>query len=154
MENTNFDILDATPEDLLIFEGFKPINAGHARLALGIEIDKDKSNRPAVRIKLKLVEMIAPADPTEEMVEPGHETTIFYSLFTKDGKPNQMGQGQLRELVEVLRPVFGQEGSTNREILEASQGAEITAVLKVRTNKDDPDQKSNTIKSGSIQIAQ
>lgn len=153
MENTNFDILDATPEDLLIFEGFKPINAGHVKFSLATEIKKDKSNRDAVHLTLTLLEIIAPADPSEVLVEPGHKTTIFYSLYTKEGKANQMGQGQLRELLEVLRPVFGSEGATNREIIEASNGAELEAVLKVRVNKDDPDQKSNTIKQGSIKIA-
>ena len=152
-QNDNFDILDATPEDLLIFEGFQPINAGHVKVSLKPEIDKDSNGRPAVRLTLTLLEFIAPANPEEKLVEQGHKTTIFYSLYKKDGKPNQVGQGQLRQVVEVLRPVFGQEGSTNREILEASAGAEMECVLKVRVNKDDPDMKSNTIKDGSLKLA-
>ncbi len=146
----NFDILDASVEDLLIFEGFKPINAGTHRLRIKNEIFKDKQQRDAVRTTLELLEIIELADTTETPVELGHKTTISYSLYTKEGKPNQIGQGQLRDLLEVLKPVFG--GANNRELIENSNGAEIIATLKVRTNKQDPDQKSNEIKKGSIRI--
>lgn len=144
-----FDILDGNVDDLLDWSGFQPINGGKHRVKLSCTIDGEGKESRA-RISMELLETLELTNQDEGVQEPGHKSSTMYNMYSKkDGKPNQIGQGQLKSILQALRPTFG--GDTPREILANSEGAEVIVVLKVRKNKDDPDQKSNEIKS--IEVA-
>ena len=142
MSDVNFDLLDSSVEDLAELEGFAPIPAGTHRLAIGWET-KDINGKPSVILKMEVLETLEMANVAEEAPEAGKKADVAFMLLKDNGEPNTMGQGQLRSVIESLKETF--EGSTTRETMEASEGAEVIATLKIRANKNDPDQKFNNI---------
>jgi len=143
MSEVNFDLLDTSIDELADLKGFEPIPAGSHRLQ--ISWDKKAINDvPSVILKLKVMETLEMANSNEEEPEVGKEADIAFMMLTKDGEPNEISQGQLKEVLKVLREAVG--GDTANEIMEASDGAEVCATLKIRTNKNDPDQKFNQIR--------
>ena len=142
MTDVNFDLLDSSVEDLAELEGFAPIPAGTHRLAIGWET-KDINGKPSVILKMEVLETLEMANTNEEPPEAGKKADVAFMLLKDNGEPNTMGQGQLRSVIESLKETF--EGSTTRETMEASEGAEVIATLKIRANKNDPDQKFNNI---------
>ena len=142
MSDVNFDLLDSSVEDLAELEGFAPIPAGTHRLAIGWET-KDINGKPSVILKLEVLETLEMANTNEEPPAAGKKSDVAFMLLKDDGEANTMGQGQLRAVIESLVESFG--GDTTRETMEASEGAEVIATLKIRANKNDPDQKFNNI---------
>tara|TARA_B100002003_G_scaffold237838_1_gene255398 strand:- start:423 stop:869 length:447 start_codon:yes stop_codon:yes gene_type:complete len=143
MSEVNFDLLDTSIDELADLKGFEPIPAGSHRLQ--ISWDKKAINDvPSVILKLKVMETLEMANSNEEEPEVGKEADIAFMMLTKDGEVNEISQGQLKEVLKVLREAVG--GDTPNEIMEASDGAEVCATLKIRANKNDPDQKFNQIR--------
>ena len=142
MSDVNFDLLDSSVEDLAELEAFTPIPAGTHRLSIGWET-KDINNKPSVILKMEVLETLEMANTNEEAPAAGKKADVAFMLLKDDGTPNTMGQGQLRAVIESLVESFG--GDTTRETMEASEGAEVVATLKIRVNKNDPDQKFNNI---------
>jgi hypothetical protein len=144
MSDVNFDLLDSSIDELADLESFSPIPAGTHRLAIEWET-KEVNDMPGVVMKLTVLETVEMADSSEEPPEPGKQADILFLLKKADGEPNTMGQGQLKEVLAILREQHG--GDTARETMDNTNGAEIVATLKVRVNKKDPDQKFNQIKT-------
>ena len=142
MSDVNFDLLDSSVEDLAELEGFAPIPAGTHRLAIGWET-KDINGKPSVILKMEVLETLEMANVSDEAPDPGKKSDVAFMLTKDNGEANTMGQGQLRAVIESLAESFG--GDTTRETMEASEGAEVVATLKIRANKNDPDQKFNNI---------
>lgn len=144
-----FDILDGNIDDLMDWSGFQPILGGKHRVKLSCSIDGEGKTSRA-RVSMELLETLELANSEETAQEPGHKSSTMYNMYKKaDGSPNQIGQGQLKQILKALRPTFG--GDTPREILANSEGAECIVVLKVRVDRNDADNKSNEIKS--IEVA-
>jgi hypothetical protein len=147
-----FNLLDSSVDDLADLEKFTPIPAGSHRLRLEWSFPEHDTD-VVVQLKLTVVETLEMANSAEETPEPGKTGNIRFALQKKDGtplldkngKPNTFGQGQLKEVIAVLQPTFG--GATVREVIDASQGAEVVCTLKVRASKNDPDAKFNEIKA-------
>ena len=142
MPDVNFDLLDSSVEDLAELEAFTPIPAGTHRLSIGWET-KEINSKPSVILKMAVIETLEMANVNEEAPEAGKKADVAFMLLKDDGSDNTMGQGQLRSVIESLRETF--EGDTTRETMEASEGAEVVATLKIRVNKNDPEQKFNNI---------
>lgn len=147
------NLLDSTIDELADLERFTPIPAGTHKLRLEWSYPEDE-HKVIVQLKMTVVETLEMANSNEVVPEPGKSGNIRFPLQNKDGtpiiseksgKPMTMGQGQLKEVVAILQPVFG--GDTLREVLSNSQGGEVIATLKVRASKDDPDVKFNEIKA-------
>lgn len=145
LDNNDLDILDMNIDDLADFVGFLPIPAGRARIVLTSKIDDSDKAKPMVRLEMELKEMLEASNAADVIPEVGHKSSVSFFLKKKDGKANEMAVGQLKAILKVLQPVFG--GDSARQILENSGGAECDVVLKVKVNKEDPDQKFNIIKS-------
>lgn len=143
MSDVNFDLLDGSIDELADLEAFSPIPAGTHKVSIKWDT-KAINEKPAVTMKMTVLETIEMASSTEEPPEAGKEADMAFILTKDDGEPNTMGQGQLKEILSTLRETFG--GDTGRETMEASDGAEVMVTLKVRASKNDPDQKFNGIK--------
>lgn len=143
MSEVNFDLLDGSIDELADLEAFSPIPAGTHKISIKWDT-KDINGKPAVTLKMKVLETIEMASSSEEPPEAGKEADVAFILTKDDGEPNTMGQGQLKEIAMTLRETFG--GDSVKEIMENSDGAEVMATLKVRASKNDPDQKFNNIK--------
>ena len=107
-------------------------------------------------------EVLELSNPTKDTApEPGKKVNFRFPIEMRDGtpiitqkgpnagKPMLFGQGQLKEVLAVLRETFG--GSSPSEIMNASDGAEVAMTVAVKADKDDPDMKFNQIKS--VQLA-
>lgn len=147
------NLLDSSVEELADLEKFTPIPAGSHRVRLDWSFPEHETD-VVVQLKLTVVETLEMASSAEQAPEPGKSGNIRFPLQRKDGtpiisqksgKPMTMGQGQLKEVIAVLQPTFG--GSTVKEVIDNSQGAEVVATLKVRKNPNDPDQQFNEIKA-------
>ena len=146
------NLLDSTVDDLADLEKFTPVPAGTHKFQ--IEFKKtDSTEFLEIRMGLKVTETIEMKDSSQEPPEPGKETSQLFRLANADGSPIQgnngkimtFGQGQLKEVLLQLQPVFG--GNTLQEVMDNANGGTVIAAVGIRPNKNDPDQLFNTIKA-------
>lgn len=149
------NLLDATLEDLADLKKFTPFPNGSFRTQIKWEFPED-DEVVVVALKLKNLENLeVPGVAEEDLPEVGKEATFWMRLQNKDGTPllwadgtpNTQDQGRLKEILSVLAPIFNPDGTlTVRELIQASEGAEVLVTLKVKPSKKDPDVKFNEIK--------
>lgn len=147
-----FDLLDESLDNLADLEKFEPFPAGSHQVSIGWK-EESINELPAIRLEMTMVESLELANSTDAIPEPGKKVGILFMLKYKDRQtndivPNKVGQGQVKEILHALRETFG--GSSPREIMAASEGANVAVTLKVRPKKDDPDQKFNTVKAITV----
>lgn len=150
------NLLDATLEDLADLKKFEPLPVGSYKMGIKWDFPAD-DEFVIVQLALEVREVLEIPGVTEEAYpEVGKSATFYMRIQRKDGEPmlwpsgevNDVDQGRLKEVLLALAPVFNPDGTlTNREMIEASQGAEVLVGLKIRPNKKDPDQKFNVLKS-------
>lgn len=148
-------LLDSNLEDLADLQKFEPLPKGSYRLSVSWTLP-DNDEFVIVQLKLSMLEVLAiPGLEEENYPAVGKAATFYMRLQRKDGEPmvwkdgtaNNQDQGRFKEVLKALAPVFNPEGTlTNREMMEASEGAEVIATLGVRASKQDPDSKFNEIK--------
>ncbi len=140
------DLLDGTVDDLADMPQFKPFPVGSYQLKLGFE-EKEigESKIPSVEMKMTLIAVGELEDPNAEAPKPGDSQNVLFMLQTKEGKTNEIGQGQMKEVLQVLAPAFP-EVKKMRELLKVANGVEVLAVLGQRQDKNDKDKKYNTLK--------
>lgn len=153
--NDILNLLDATLDDLADLKKFEPFPAGSYRFQMSWEFPED-DEVVIVVMRLKNLECIeVPGVADEERPEVGKEATFWMRLQNKDGtaltwpdgSANTQDQGRLKEILTVLSPLFNPDGTlNNRQLIEASEGAEVLATLKVKASKKDKDNKFNEIK--------
>lgn len=154
----SFSLLDSSIDELADLEKFTPIPAGTHKLTFNWS-KPDDEEKVIVALKMTVVETLEMANSSEPEPEPGKTSNMRFTLSMKDGspvmsqsgKPNLFGQGQLKEILLALQPVFG--GATLQEVMDNSEGAEVIATLKVRPSKNDPDNKFNEIKAILVDTA-
>ena len=142
MSDVNFDLLDQSVEDLVELEGFEPFPPGTYRLSIDFA-EKEVNDKPAVEFSFVNRETIELANLNDTAPEPGKTGSILYMLYKSDGEPNEVGQGQLRELLGVLRESFG--GDSSRDVMRSAKGAEAICTLKVRKDRKDKDRAYNSL---------
>lgn len=128
------NLLDSTLDDLADLPEFKPFPPGAHRVTIQLE-SKEINKKPAVELKMKLLETMELSDASAEPLEPGAETNCLFILKNNDGSANEISQGQLKNVLIALRDGLGVQG-TNREIMEAGNGTECLVVTKLRENKN------------------
>lgn len=153
------DLLDGKLEDLADLQKFEPFPAGSYRFQQSWEFPED-DEIVIVAYKLKLLEVLDCPNVAEDKIpQVDKECTFWMRLQHKDGSPltwdngdpNTQDQGRLKEILTVLAPLFNPDGSlTNRQLIEASEGGEVIATLKVKASKKDKDVKFNEIKTMAI----
>ena len=131
----NDDLLDSTLDDLADLPEFKPFPPGSYKVTVHFE-EKEINKKPAVELKMKLRDIIEVPEIPEDgkLPEPGKaETQLLFILRNDDGSKNEISQGQLKKVLQILQPAFG--GNTPREIMAAANGAEVGVVLKTKFDK-------------------
>jgi|SRR5690606_25351307 len=142
MSNVNFDLLDASVEDLVELEAFEPFPPGTYRVVIDFS-EKDVNDKPSVEFGFKCQEVIELSEATATPPEVGKTGSILYMLYTANGEVNSVGQGQLRELLSTLRESVG--GDTSREVMANAKGVSAVVTLKVRQDKKDKDRFYNSL---------
>lgn len=129
------NLLDATLDDLADMPEFKPFPAGAHRCTIKWDYTKAVGNQKGVEIKLTALETIELTNADETPVKAGDTSNMLFMFKKKDGSANEIAQGKWKELLAPLQAHFGT--ATNRETMDASQGAEVIAITKIRTDKSD-----------------
>ncbi len=130
------DLLDADLNDLADLPESKPFPPGAYQVSLEFA-SKEINKKPAVEMKMKLVQVLEFAEGAEpeKPLEPGKaESNMLYILKNNDGTANEIAQGQLKKIMQVLQPVVG--GSSTREIMTAAKGTVVTVILKTKEDKE------------------
>lgn len=130
-KETEFNVdalLDGTLDDLADLPAFEPYRAGTHVVQINIEGPIKVNNHPSFKLKMKLIETKELADSNETAQAPGTEAEV---LFPMD---NEYGQGGFKKVLAGLNETF--QKKSNREIIEAAQGAECLVITTVRGNKD------------------
>lgn len=130
------DLLDGTLDDLADVPSFKPFPAGAHVCKLGWEI-KQIGVSPAVELKLTYVSTAELSNDSDTMPTPGDTTSTAFILKTKEGKKNELAEGQWKEILNSLKE-GGIEGNTPKELMAASEGLEVLVVTTIRLDKRDP----------------
>lgn len=133
------DLLDMTLDDLADMPEFKPFPIGGYILALEFS-EKKINDIDSVELKLTVVEIAELNNPEDVPPKAGDSTNVLFMLKKKDdnGKlvKNELGQGQLKEILKVLAPAFP-DAKTPREIMNAAKGFNVMGITNIRENKKD-----------------
>lgn len=128
------DLLDATLDDLADVPEFKPFPVGTHQCTLEIA-SKVIAEKAAVEWKLTLIETIELANPEATPAKAGDTCSGAFIFTTKDGKPNELAQGQFKEMLRPLQAHFGT--ATNRQTMEAANGCTVAVTMSQREGKND-----------------
>lgn len=134
----NFDLLDATLDDLADLPQQSPFPAGCHVATMFISLPTPKpGKKQGVMVKFKYKESKELTDVTAVPPNPGDEALMFISLYKKDGTTNDIGQGQLKMLLKPLADA-GLSGSP-RELIEAAKpGIDVVIVNTVGEYNGNP----------------
>ena len=131
------NILDATLDDLADAPSTEIFPEGAHKVSFDSKIDDKKLQ---VQITFTYIEPLEIADPTAVPPAAGDKNFLFISLRKKDGTANEIGQGELKNVVKALSERF--PGNSTREILESAKAAEVAVVTKIKKgNEQYPDDK-------------
>lgn len=139
-DQSNIDIdsiLDSQLDDLADLPEFGTYPAGSHKVIINWE-KKTVNNHPSVELKMKAVETLELANPTDAPLVPNAEGSVLFML------DNEFGQGALKALLKPLAVETG-EGSLSG-IMNASNGMEVTVVTNIRQNKDKTQSYTNVKK--------
>jgi len=121
-------LLDANLDDLADLPEFGTYPPGAHKVSIKWE-SKTVNNHPCLELQMVAIETEELANPeADQPLVAGAQGSVLYML------DNEFGQGNLKRTIKPLASSTGL--SSLREIIEASNGMEVTVVTKVRQNKD------------------
>lgn len=129
---TNIDsLLDSTLDDLADLPEFKVFPAGAYNGQIELAVKKMGDNM-GIELKFTNQETVELSDPTQEAPAVGATTSVGFLLN------NEFGQGALKKVLASLKEGLQiPDGTSTREIMEASKGAVCMVVLTTRADKTD-----------------
>jgi hypothetical protein len=102
------------------------------------ESEANKGKKPQLKFNYEVLEVNELKDPAEEgEVQVGTKFTEFFSPIKKDGTPNTVGMGFLKERVAPFAAAFGHV--IMGDILQSINNVEFSASLKRKQDKNDED---------------
>lgn len=139
----NSSLLDRGIDDIDDLPGFRvPPNGVYslkANMTLKVINDKD-----TVEAGFEVIECIEQNDPNEEPCKPGDKFNVLFQLG------NEIGEGKLKEFVVPFADHFG-ERNLGKLVTETIKDVIITATIKQRADKNDPDKKYAGV--SNVQVA-
>jgi|SRR6267378_1503709 len=149
------DLLDATLDDLADLPEFKPFAVGAHRATIKWALKDINELKGCPELTITHVETVELTNPEDTPPKPGDTCSIAYMLKKKDKAtnqfvPNEIAQGQFKEVCKVLAAHFGT--SSIRETMDASNGAEVLVVMGIRTDKRDANNLKYYADLKSIQV--
>lgn len=129
MSNDLDSILDGTLDDLADMPEFKTFVPGTHKATITWDLAKKINDKTFVEAKLVAIETVElPAGSEDTPMNRGDESTCLFDL------KNEYGQGDFKEIMKSLAAHYG--AKSNRELVEASQNAEVLVVTTQRPNKE------------------
>lgn len=132
-------ILDSTLDDLADMPEFKPFPEGAHKCTLNWEF-KEISKQMCPVLNLTMIEHLELSDPelpVEKQCKAGDTANQAFIFKAKDGSKNEISEGQFKNLLKPLQAALGT--SSNRDTIEKSQGMEVVAITKIRSDNKDKD---------------
>ena len=134
-------LLDGTLDDLADIPEFKPFPGGAHTVTVSWTV-KEIAGQMCPELTCTYVSAVELDNPEDVVPKAGDTCSVAYMFKRKDkttGKMvvNELGQGQFKEVIKSLGEHF--PGANPREIMEASKGAEVMVVTKIRLDKRDKD---------------
>ena len=130
---TNSTLLDQTLDSLADAPAINPWAPGAYLAKLTLEA-KVINLKDTVLVNLTHIDTAELAKPTDTPPKTGDKTNIMLMLVRNDGKPNEISQGQLKQILLKLR-AQGLPGATTKEMIEATKdGITVACVLGQREN--------------------
>ncbi len=137
MSTSSIDsLLDATIDDLSDIPEFKPFPIGAHRASIKWDYTKKVNDKTVVELSVTAIETLELSNPEDTPTKAGDSTNILFQFTKKDGTPNELAQGLWKALLKPLQEHF--KTASNRETMDASQGAEVLIVTNMRSDKKDP----------------
>ena len=136
-QNDTLDSLDETLDDLADMPSNAPWPAGAHQAKVVVKRNSKKPGQFIVEMSHQtVIELTNPNQDPESLPKEGDKSTLFIATKTKDGKPNEFGQGQLKM---VLAPIGAALGTNSiSEILEATKnGVDAIVVVGIKPAKDE-----------------
>lgn len=125
-------LLDANLDDLADMPEFKPFPVGGHKVTIQWDYSELKEKK-IIKLSATYIEPVEIADGATPPAA-GDKTTVTFFLRKKDGTVNEFGEGQWKAMLEGLSERF--PGSA-REIMDASNGAEVLLITKQQIDKSD-----------------
>ena len=126
-------LLYGTLDDLADMPEFKPFPIGAHKVKLTWDYSELKEKK-CIKLTATYIEPVELADPSEVPPKAGDSTNNTYFLVKTDGTKNEYNEGAWKNMLAGLKDSF--PGSP-REIMDASQGAEVLLITKLRADKRD-----------------
>lgn len=142
---SNIDfLLDATLDSLADLPEFKIFPAGAYNGTCKLAV-KQMGDNTGVEFSFVNQEVVELSDPTAEAPAATATTSVGFLLN------NEYGQGAFKNVIASLKEGLGlPEEMTNREVMEASQDANVMAVFGVRSDKNDKTRFYQQLKSVTV----
>lgn len=137
---------DETLDDLADLPRTAPFPGGAYVVDLFVKRNAKKAGSYIVEMKhVETVELAATVENEEELPQAGDKSTVFIHTKSKDGNPNEIGQGQLKLVLNPLAAML--DTKVIAEILEgAKAGIRCAVVVKIRPGKDGYDDSQDIVK--------
>lgn len=134
------DLLDSTLDDLADMPEFKPWEPGSYKVSIKWDYSKYATEK-TISVTMKHVETLELNTPDAVPPTVGDECKLTFFLTKADKVDpriklkNEFGEGAWKMFLFALAPSFP---GTKKEIMDASNGAEVGVVTKLRADKRDP----------------
>lgn len=134
------NLLDETIDDLADMPETKPFPDGAHLVTLKIKRVTDDKKKPVPGkyiVEAEYISEVELSDPDtaeENRSKEGDKCAVWIHTLTKEGKKNELGQGQLKIIVKPLAEHLGV--TTVSEVIAATEeGLQVIAVTKIRKAK-------------------
>lgn len=142
------NLFDRQLDDLAELPSYTPPPTGAYTLLVSVK-PKIVNDKPAVEANFKVMGCLEQEDPSEKPATDGQEFSILFTLLNKEGKPNEFGEGKLREFLAPFSDHFG-----DRNMLSLVNGKiadmTINAIVKRKVDKNDADRYNVDVKDITI----
>lgn len=126
--SANFDILDATLDDIADLPEFLTLPAGAHKVTINWE-QKTINSHPSLSLNMTYIEALELASPDAVAPNAGDKSSCLFML------DNEYGLGALKKATKGLAEALGVTKLS--DIVAQSEGFEVIAVTKIRSKKDD-----------------
>lgn len=126
------DLMDASIDDLHDLPPFVVPPVGYYKLSVSLD-RKLVNEHPSIEAQFVVQETLELKNPAEAQCEAG---TKFSVLFTMD---NEFGQGAFKLFISPIVAGLGLQGKKVAEVVANVKNVTITATIKQRKDKNDPD---------------
>lgn len=128
-------LLDGTLDDIADLPEFVVPNAGTYEATILKFEPKEINEQTAIDFQLRFDNLLEAADGNDEPQTLPIEAGTAFFLLNDDGTPNELGQGQWKEVMKAISDHV--EGTTNTEKMASAVGLQVVVTTGVRVHKED-----------------